>query len=123
MLSGDGADQFAAENGLETVNDNLYFATPKTMQWVEKFKEESKKNGTVGCVVLDKDGNLTAGTSTGGMLGKKYGRIGDAPIIGSGTYADNAGCAISCTGHGGIFYQTCSIQQSQFSRKVYETTN
>lgn len=103
MLSGDGADQFAAENGLETVNDNLYFATPKTMQWVEKFKEESKKNGTVGCVVLDKDGNLTAGTSTGGMLGKKYGRIGDAPIIGSGTYADNAGCAVSCTGHGEYF--------------------
>jgi len=103
MLSGDGADQFAAENGLETVDDNLYFATPKTLQWVEKFKEESKKNGTVGCVVLDKDGNLTAGTSTGGMLGKKYGRIGDAPIIGSGTYADNAGCAVSCTGHGEYF--------------------
>ena len=80
MLSGDGADQFAAENGLETVQDNLYFATPKTLKWVEKFKEESKKNGTVGCVVLDKEGNLTAGTSTGGMLGKKYGRIGDAPI-------------------------------------------
>ena len=100
MLVADGADQFAAENGLETVADNMYFATPKTMQWVEKFKAESKKNGTVGCVVLDKEGNLVAGTSTGGMLGKKYGRIGDAPIIGAGTYADNAGCAVSCTGHG-----------------------
>lgn len=103
MLTGEGADQFAAENGLETVEDNMYFATPKTMKWVEEFKARSRKNGTVGCVVLDKEGNLTAGTSTGGMLGKKYGRVGDAPIVGAGTYADNAGVAVSCTGHGEYF--------------------
>lgn len=103
MLAGEGADAFAAETGLETVEDNMYFATPKTMEWVEKFKADSKKNGTVGCVILDTDGNLTAGTSTGGMLGKRWGRIGDAPVIGAGTYANNAGCAVSCTGHGEYF--------------------
>ena len=81
----------------------MYFATPKTMEWIEKLKQESKKNGTVGCVVLDKQGNLTAGTSTGGMFKKKWGRIGDSPVIGAGTYADNNSCAVSCTGHGEYF--------------------
>lgn len=103
MLSGSGADDFAREQGLEMVEDNTYFATPRTMEWVEKFKKESKKNGTVGCVVLDRNGNLTAGTSTGGMLQKKWGRIGDSPVIGAGTYADNRSCAVSCTGHGEYF--------------------
>lgn len=102
MLSGDGADHFAASQGLDTV-PNEYFMTPKTMKWVEKFKAQSRKNGTVGCVVLDRNGNLAAGTSTGGMLGKSWGRIGDSPIIGAGTYADNEGCAVSCTGHGEYF--------------------
>lgn len=99
LLAGTGAEAFAAEQGLELV-DNIYFATPKTMKWVEELKHKSKKNGTVGCVVLDPDGNLTAGTSTGGMFRKKWGRIGDAPIVGAGTYADNNSCAVSCTGHG-----------------------
>lgn len=103
MLSGQGADDFAAAQGLDIVEDNLYFATPKTMKWVEAFKKEAKKNGTVGCVVLDSEGNLTAGTSTGGMLKKRWGRIGDSPVIGAGTYADNASCAVSCTGHGEYF--------------------
>lgn len=103
MLSGTGADRFAEELGLETVGDNTFFATPKTMEWVKKFQEESGKNGTVGCVVLDRDGNLTAGTSTGGMFGKRWGRIGDSPIIGAGTYADNESVAVSCTGHGEYF--------------------
>ena len=103
MLAGEGADSFAKEQGLETVEDNMYFATPKTMEWVEQLKKESKKNGTVGCVVLDKQGNLTAGTSTGGRFKKQWGRVGDAPIIGAGTYADNEGCAVSCTGHGEYF--------------------
>ena len=102
MLSGTGADAFAAEQGLEQV-DNLYFATPRTLEWIEKLKQESKKNGTVGCVVLDRKGNLTAGTSTGGMFRKKWGRIGDSPVIGAGTYADNNSCAVSCTGHGEYF--------------------
>ncbi len=103
MLSGSGAEAFAKEHGLDMVEDNMYFATPKTMEWVEKLKRESKKNGTVGCVVLDRQGNLVAGTSTGGMFKKRWGRIGDSPVIGAGTYADNASCAVSCTGHGEYF--------------------
>ena len=103
MLAGEGADLFAKEQGLETVADNQYFATPKTMKWIEELKKESKKNGTVGCVVLDKQGNLTAGTSTGGRFKKQWGRVGDSPVIGAGTYADNDGCAVSCTGHGEYF--------------------
>lgn len=99
MLSGNGADQFAQEQQLDIV-ENSYFATPSTMKWVETLKAQSKKHGTVGCVVLDKNGNLAAGTSTGGMFKKKWGRIGDSPVIGAGTYADNSSCAISCTGHG-----------------------
>ena len=99
LLAGSGADAFAAEQGLELV-DNSYFATPKTMKWIDQLKQKSKKNGTVGCVILDQDGNITAGTSTGGMFRKKWGRIGDAPIVGAGTYADNNSCGVSCTGHG-----------------------
>jgi beta-aspartyl-peptidase (threonine type) len=102
MLSGREADRFAAEQGLEAV-DNMYFATPRTLEWIEQFKKESGKNGTVGCVALDKHGNLAAGTSTGGMLRKRPGRIGDTPVIGAGTYADNGSCAVSCTGHGEYF--------------------
>lgn len=103
MLSGVGAEDFARSNGLEMVATNEYFATPKTQRWIDELKQSSKKNGTVGCVVLDSKGNLTAGTSTGGMFKKKWGRIGDSPIIGAGTYADNASCAVSCTGHGEYF--------------------
>lgn len=102
LLAGEGADRFAKSQGLETV-ENMYFATPKTLKWIEELKKESKKNGTVGCVVLDKKGNLTAGTSTGGMFKKQWGRVGDSPVIGAGTYADNEGCAVSCTGHGEYF--------------------
>ena len=107
MLSGEGAERFAAEQGLEIV-ENSYFATPRTLRLMEQLKSEfekaeNEKNGTVGCVVLDKHGNLAAGTSTGGMLRKRWGRIGDAPIIGAGTYADNNSCAVSCTGHGEYF--------------------
>ena len=103
MLSGTGAEEFAREQGLAMVDDNMYFATPKTLKWIEGLKRESKKNGTVGCVVLDSKGNLTAGTSTGGMFKKRWGRIGDSPVIGAGTYADNRSCAVSCTGHGEYF--------------------
>lgn len=102
MLAGEGAENFAREQGLEMV-DNSYFMTPGTHKWVEEFKKQSKKNGTVGCVVLDKKGNLTAGTSTGGMFRKQWCRVGDSPVIGAGTYADNDGCAVSCTGHGEYF--------------------
>lgn len=104
MLSGEGADAFAREMGLEMV-DNAYFKTENRYAEFEKAKQAYLKDkmGTVGCVVYDGKGNLAAGTSTGGMTLKRWGRIGDAPIIGAGTYADNATCAVSCTGHGEYF--------------------
>lgn len=103
MLSGNGADEFAKKQGLEIVSPS-YFYTQKSYDYLLKAKKkESEKFGTVGCVVLDKFGNLAAGTSTGGMTNKKYGRIGDSPIVGAGTYADNNTCAVSCTGHGEFF--------------------
>ena len=98
LLIGEGAEEFAETQDHEFV-DNEYFLTPKRKQQYERWKQ-MKKNGTVGVVVLDMQGNLYAGTSTGGMMGKKYGRVGDVPIIGAGTYADNNGAAVSCTGHG-----------------------
>lgn len=105
FLSGKGASEFAKKQGLEMV-PNKYFYTKQRhdslMELKRKERERTKKDniGTVGCVVLDTYGNLCAGTSTGGMTNKKYGRIGDAPIIGAGTYANNKTCAVSCTGHG-----------------------
>lgn len=105
MLSGAGASEFAKEQGLEIV-PNKYFYTERRYQSLqqllkrERERREKDNMGTVGCVVLDTHGNLTAGTSTGGMTNKKYGRIGDSPIIGAGTYANNKTCALSCTGHG-----------------------
>ncbi|MCB0662539.1 MAG: isoaspartyl peptidase/L-asparaginase [Saprospiraceae bacterium] len=114
MLVGKGAEAFAQSQNLETVDpsyfknefrwDALQKALEKEQQtgYHEVLKEEYKF-GTVGCVALDKDGNLAAGTSTGGMTNKKWNRIGDSPIIGAGTYADNATCAVSATGHGEFF--------------------
>jgi len=101
LLIGEGAEEFAKTQNHEFV-DNEYFLTPKRKEQYERW-EQMKKNGTVGVVVLDLQGNLYAGTSTGGMMGKKYGRVGDVPIIGAGTYADNNGAAVSCTGHGEYF--------------------
>ncbi|MGB0983155.1 MAG: isoaspartyl peptidase/L-asparaginase family protein [Saprospiraceae bacterium] len=114
MLSGEGANQFAILQKLDTV-DNSYFYTERRFKSLQKIKNSETgsskllsehndyKFGTVGAAALDKSGNLAAGTSTGGMTNKKYGRIGDSPIIGAGTYANNATCAISCTGHGEFF--------------------
>ena len=111
LLSGAGADKFAESQGL-TMVDNRYFTTPRRVEALELFraKYEDKKAqdgdekfGTVGVVVLDTAGNLAAGTSTGGMTGKRWGRIGDSPLIGSGTFADNRSCAVSATGHGEFF--------------------
>lgn len=105
MLSGKGASEFAKLQGLEIV-PNSYFYTESRFQSLQQLKQNERKRsnkdntGTVGCAVLDIHGNLCAGTSTGGMTNKKYGRIGDSPIIGAGTYADNKTCAVSCTGHG-----------------------
>ena len=116
MLSGKGADDFAIEHNMQTVEQN-YFKTERRINSLKKIKsiENNKvsnllnsdyrvqKLGTVGCVALDKFGNLSAGTSTGGMTNKKWNRIGDAPIIGAGTYANNNSCAVSSTGWGEYF--------------------
>ncbi len=121
MLSGKGASIFAKEQGIEIV-DSSYFFTESRYKSLQRVKEKMKaeldhdaktafydpiikdsKFGTVGCVALDKAGNITAGTSTGGMTNKRWNRIGDAPIIGSGTYANNATCGVSSTGWGEYF--------------------
>lgn len=113
LLAREGAEEFAASQGLEVV-DSSYFFTEKRYNSLQKAKLGAKsayldpyindyKFGTVGCVALDKDGNLAAGTSTGGMTNKKWSRIGDSPIIGAGTYANNKTCAVSGTGHGEYF--------------------
>jgi len=101
LLSGAGADDFAKENGLEPVA-NSYFQTEKRKQSLDRAKRYDK-DGTVGCVVMDTYGNIAAGTSTGGMTNKKFGRIGDSPLIGAGTYADNKFGGISATGAGEYF--------------------
>ncbi len=120
MLSGNGAKEFALNRGIEQAPDEYFFTQYRYDQWVEirdsdfyqlDHKEdnlkgmphEEKKFGTVGAVALDAEGNLAASTSTGGMTNKRFGRIGDSPIIGSGNYANNNTCAISCTGHGEYF--------------------
>jgi beta-aspartyl-peptidase (threonine type) len=125
MLSGKGASLFAKEKGLEIV-DPAYFYTEKRFNSLQNIKDKEKtavapddkkaafydadiknsKFGTVGCVALDKDGNIAAGTSTGGMTNKRWGRIGDAPIIGSGTYANNKTCGVSSTGWGEYFIRS-----------------
>ncbi len=102
FLIGEGASFFAQSQELEMV-DNDYYSTERREKQLERIKnkeEEANPKGTVGCAVKDKQGNLAAATSTGGMSGKKWGRVGDVPIIGAGTYANNNTAAISGTGHG-----------------------
>jgi beta-aspartyl-peptidase (threonine type) len=120
MMACKGAEQFAATHGCTVVDPSYFFTTQRWLDLQEAKKEDSLKAlhkdsttgllkqldnhdykyGTVGAVALDINGNLAAATSTGGMTDKRYGRIGDSPIIGAGTYADNNTCAISCTGWG-----------------------
>ena len=109
FLSGAGADQFAKEQGLEQV-PNSYFATPERRRQLEEMKarkvsyfDVDLKYGTIGAVALDAKGHVAAATSTGGLTGKRWGRIGDSPIIGAGTYADDRACAVSATGAGEYF--------------------
>ncbi len=113
MLSGKGADDFAKKMGLKLV-DPTYFITPLRLEAWKKwkaspparnkpFRADKEKHGTVGAVALDQKGNLAAATSTGGMMGKMAGRIGDSPVIGAGTYANNNTCAVSATGQGEYF--------------------
>ena len=122
LLSGQGADQFAVEQNLDTVPQS-YFITERRFKDLKRVKElevnkktilhgsdqlfyDNQRYGTVGCVALDLNGNLAAGTSTGGMTNKKWGRIGDAPIIGAGTYANNSSCGVSATGWGEFFIRS-----------------
>lgn len=133
MLNGQGAYDFALLHGIKTEHDEYFFSQFRYDQWKQMQgtdeaaldhnvvvkekpsaeasasanasadKSEGKKFGTVGAVALDVDGNIAAATSTGGMTNKQFGRVGDSPIIGAGTYANNKTCAISCTGHGEPF--------------------
>ena len=102
MLISEGAEIFAKKQGLEIVEPEYFFSQDRWDSFL-KAKDKIDKNGTVGCVALDNKGNIAAGTSTGGMTMKMYGRVGDVPVIGAGTYADNATCGISATGHGEFF--------------------
>ncbi|GAB1720897.1 MAG: asparaginase [Nitrosospira sp.] len=127
MLIGPGAETFAVEKGLEIV-DPSYFYTPFRWNQLQKAISQHRllrdhdalpgkpdmaenmdeKHGTVGAVALDHHGNLAAGTSTGGLTNKRFGRVGDSPIIGAGTYADNRSVAVSATGSGEMFIRTCA---------------
>ncbi len=114
LLSGKGAEKFAKKRKVKLENNKYFFTEERLNQLQEVINDEKahldhnvtateKKFGTVGAVAVDENGNLAAATSTGGMTNKRFGRIGDSPIIGSGTYANNNTCAISCTGHGEFF--------------------
>ena len=128
MLVGAGADEFSKEAGLEQV-DPRYFFTPQRWQELQDFLHpgagEARRtgappiaadslHGTVGAVALDREGHLAAATSTGGLTGKRWGRVGDSPIIGAGTYADDRACAVSATGSGeyyireGVAHEICA---------------
>ena len=123
MMIGEGAEQFARQQGLAMVDENWFWTEGRRAQWQRMRQQDSiradsarragrpqayavhdeRKWGTVGAVALDQLGNLAAGTSTGGMMMKRFGRVGDVPIIGAGTYANNRSCAVSATGHGEFF--------------------
>ena len=119
FLSGKGANDFAIKQGIKLEPDEYFYSEFRYDQWREIRDSDlyqldhnndklaglmkDKKFGTVGAVACDGDGNIAAATSTGGMTNKSFGRIGDTPMIGAGTYANNKTCAISCTGHGEIF--------------------
>jgi beta-aspartyl-peptidase (threonine type) len=122
FLSGKGANDFAIKQGVKLEPDEYFFSAYRYDQWkairdsdnysldhtnhqLEELMRD-KKFGTVGAVACDRHGNLAGATSTGGMTNKKYGRIGDSPMIGAGTYANNRTCAISCTGHGEMFIRS-----------------
>jgi L-asparaginase / beta-aspartyl-peptidase len=132
FLSGEGAEIFAEMQGMEKVPNHIFDDNFRYEQYQLSLKEDAvfldhvseKKFGTVGAVALDMYGNIAASTSTGGMTNKKYGRVGDTPMIGSGTYANNNTCAVSCTGHGEFFIRSvvaydisCMMEYKGYSLK------
>ncbi len=128
LLSGSGAQEFAKTRNIEMV-DTSYFATPSRLEALKRAQNktallnwEDKKFGTVGCVALDKDGNIVAGTSTGGMTNKRWNRIGDSPIIGAGTYANNATCGVSSTGWGEYFIRL-AVAHDISAQMLYKNTS
>ncbi|RAU83325.1 isoaspartyl peptidase/L-asparaginase family protein [Pontibacter arcticus] len=116
MLSGYGAEEFAREHAIEFAPESYFYDAYRYQQWCEvrdtnlflmdHTEQREQKFGTVGAVAVDSAGNVAAATSTGGMTNKNFNRIGDTPIIGAGTYANNATCAVSCTGHGEFFIRS-----------------
>ena len=115
FLSGDGADRFAAAAGLEQV-DNDYFILPERRRQLEEALAAGSaadpiKYGTIGAVAVDMDGHVAAATSTGGVTGKQWGRVGDSPLIGAGTYADDRACAVSATGSGEYFIRAVAAHE------------
>ena len=129
LLSGKGAEDFAKQHGLVFVDDTYFYTEKRHLQLLKAQEKEGStpfklnkvsnssiidnhKYGTVGAVALDKNGNIAAATSTGGLTNKKYGRIGDSPIIGAGTYANNATCGVSCTGTGEYFIRTLAAHEA-----------
>ena len=130
MLMGEGAEVFARANGIEFADPD-YFFTERRWQQLQKARNKEKQDAllqsespdrwlsTVGAVALDANGNLAAATSTGGMTNKRWGRVGDSPIIGAGTYADNRSCAVSATGHGEYFIRA-TVARDICSRVQYQ---
>ncbi len=115
LLSGTGADAFSREAGLEQV-DPAWFALPERRRQLDEIKagtgfDSAMKYGTVGAVACDSQGHVAAATSTGGLTAKRWGRIGDSPLIGAGTYADDRACAVSCTGAGEYFIRTSAAHE------------
>jgi beta-aspartyl-peptidase (threonine type) len=134
LLTGRGAEQFAAEKGIPSVDPTWFFTQERWNTLQEMLAEEKAKGqtgdldplqnrdykfGTVGCVALDNKGNLAAGTSTGGMTNKRWNRLGDSPVIGAGTYASNDACAVSCTGHGEFFIRY-AVAHDVWARMAYK---
>ena len=116
FLCGAGAERFAREHDIEAV-DPVWFETPERRRQLEEFRQQnsgwfdsSVKYGTVGAVARDSEGHVAAATSTGGLTGKRWGRIGDSPVIGAGTYADDRACAVSATGAGEYFIRTAAAK-------------
>lgn len=129
ILTSEGAEEFARKAGLKFEPDNYFFDEYRFRQWQQlkdsqqtALDHSDKKFGTVGAVAIDMNGNLAAATSTGGMTNKQFGRIGDTPLIGAGTYANNKTCAVSCTGDGEFFIRalaaydvSCLMEYKNFS--------